>query len=120
MVLTALTAFVLLLRTTDFVPLLRYGDSNSAANYQLAANYPVMAVGGFGGGDPAPTLEQFQRDVTEGRIHYFVAGAGRGPGDSSTSEGSKITAWVNDHYTAVQVDEVTLYDLTSSPHNRVN
>ncbi|WP_330182675.1 glycosyltransferase family 39 protein [Nocardia sp. NBC_01503] len=88
-------------------------SSNNAANYQLAADYPVMAIGGFSGGDPAPTLEQFQQDVAEGRIHFFIAGESRGPGGRSSSEGSKITTWVKDHYTAVQVDGVTLYDLTS-------
>ncbi|MFB8007664.1 ArnT family glycosyltransferase [Nocardia sp. NPDC056000] len=90
-------------------------SSNNAATYQLAANYPVMAIGGFGGGDASPTLAQFQQDVTEGRIHYFIAGDSRGPGSSSTSEGSKITAWVKDHYTATEVDGVTLYDLTATP-----
>ncbi|MFF2552294.1 ArnT family glycosyltransferase [Nocardia sp. NPDC058058] len=90
-------------------------SSNNAASYQLAADYPVMAIGGFGGGDPAPTLAQFQQDVTEGKIHYFIAGDNRGPGGSSTSEGSKITAWVKDHYTATEVDGVTLYDLTATP-----
>ena len=48
--------------------------SNNAAGYQLATGAPVMAVGGFNGTDPAPTLAQFQADVADGRIHYFVGG----------------------------------------------
>ena len=46
--------------------------SNNAAGYQLAGGAPVMAVGGFNGTDPAPTLAEFQRDVADGRIHYFI------------------------------------------------
>ena len=38
-------------------------NSNSAAGYQLATDDPVMAIGGFNGTDPAPTLAQFERDV---------------------------------------------------------
>ena len=35
---------------------------------------PVMAVGGFNGTDPAPTLAQFQQYVADGKIHYFIGG----------------------------------------------
>ena len=40
-------------------------NSNSAAGYQLATDDPVMAIGGFNGTDPAPTLAQFERDVAD-------------------------------------------------------
>ena len=49
--------------------------SNSAAGVQLATGRPVMAIGGFNGSDPAPTLEQFQQLVAEGRIHWSSAAA---------------------------------------------
>ena len=35
-----------------------------------------MAIGGFNGSDPAPTLAQFQDVVADGEIHYFIAGGG--------------------------------------------
>jgi hypothetical protein len=35
-----------------------------------------MAIGGFGGNDPAITLAHFKQLVARGRIHYFVAGGG--------------------------------------------
>ena len=54
-------------------------NSNSAAGYQLASDDPVMAIGGFNGTDPAPSLAQFEKYVTEGRIHYYISG-GRGLG----------------------------------------
>ncbi|MER2223192.1 MAG: glycosyltransferase family 39 protein, partial [Rhodococcus sp. (in: high G+C Gram-positive bacteria)] len=48
--------------------------SNSASGYQLATQSPVMAIGGFNGSDPSPTLAQFQQYVAEGKIHFFIAG----------------------------------------------
>ncbi len=48
--------------------------SNNAAGYQLASGAPVMAVGGFNGTDPSPTLEEFQDYVADRRIHYFIRG----------------------------------------------
>jgi 4-amino-4-deoxy-L-arabinose transferase-like glycosyltransferase len=86
--------------------------ANSAAGYQLATGDPVMPIGGFNGSDPAPTLAQFQQDVREGRIHYFIAGGGmRGGGGGSAQQ---IAAWVADHFTATTVGGVTVYDLTGS------
>ena len=52
--------------------------SNSASGYQLASEEPVMAIGGFNGSDPSPTLAQFQAYVAAGEIHYFIAGGGFG------------------------------------------
>jgi 4-amino-4-deoxy-L-arabinose transferase-like glycosyltransferase len=49
-------------------------NSNSAAGYQLASDDPVMAIGGFNGTDPTPSLAQFEKYVAEGKIHYFIAG----------------------------------------------
>ena len=48
--------------------------SNNASGYQLATGEPVMAIGGFNGTDPSPTLAQFQQYVAEGKIHYFIGG----------------------------------------------
>ncbi|HEX7835196.1 MAG TPA: glycosyltransferase family 39 protein, partial [Pseudolysinimonas sp.] len=48
--------------------------SQRAAGFQLASGLAVMPVGGFNGSDPSPTLEEFQKLVTEGRIHWFVGG----------------------------------------------
>jgi hypothetical protein len=95
--------------------------SNQASGYQLAAGEPVMAIGGFNGTDPAPTLAAFQQLVAEGRIHYFIegggfGGGGGGPGGagggSVSSTSSQITAWVQSHFTSVSIGGATLYDLT--------
>ena len=92
--------------------------SNAAAGYQLATGHPVMAVGGFNGTDPAPTLEQFQQDVAQGRIHYFVGGAGADTAGSATGgsdAAARIAEWVQQTFTATTVDGVTLYDLSGGP-----
>jgi 4-amino-4-deoxy-L-arabinose transferase-like glycosyltransferase len=86
--------------------------SNSASGYQLATEDPVMPIGGFNGSDPSPTLEQFQQYVADGKIHYFIAG-GRGGGIGGDGTASEISTWVQENFTAVTVDGVTLYDLTS-------
>jgi 4-amino-4-deoxy-L-arabinose transferase-like glycosyltransferase len=84
--------------------------SESAAPLQLAAGQPVLAIGGFNGTDPTPTLAQFERLVSEHKIHYFVgqnqASFGGGSGD-----GSRIASWVESHFTAQAVGGVTVYDL---------
>ncbi|MFI9418556.1 glycosyltransferase family 39 protein [Streptomyces werraensis] len=91
--------------------------AQNAASYQLATGEPVMAVGGFNGTDPSPTLAQFQRYVNDGRIHYFVSGGGagggggRGGGDG-TGTSSQITAWVQANFTQVTAGSATFYDLT--------
>ncbi|MEZ0492937.1 ArnT family glycosyltransferase [Kineococcus sp. TBRC 1896] len=87
--------------------------SNNAAGYQLATQEPVMAVGGFNGTDPAPTLAQFQAHVAAGDIHYYVVSrsmAWTRTGGSDTS--AQIATWVEENFTATTVDGTTLYDLT--------
>lgn len=95
--------------------------STDAAYYQLATGYPVMALGGFGSSDPAPTLEQFQHYVAEGRIHYYIdetngddSKVHRPPGVNESTEVDAIRAWVQQNFTPSALDGVTLYDLTQS------
>jgi 4-amino-4-deoxy-L-arabinose transferase-like glycosyltransferase len=93
--------------------------ANSAAGYQLGTGDPIMAIGGFNGTDPAPTLAAFEKDVAEGRIHYYIGGFGAGGfgggSRSSTTGSSAVSAWVTSHFTGRTVDGVTLYDLTVPP-----
>jgi 4-amino-4-deoxy-L-arabinose transferase-like glycosyltransferase len=87
--------------------------ANNAAGYQLATGDPVMAIGGFNGTDPWPTLAGFEKLVGEHEIHYFIAaGSGGGPGVGSSAESSEIAAWVESHFRTVTVGGTTLYDLT--------
>jgi hypothetical protein len=85
-------------------------DANSAAGYQLATGDPIMAIGGFNGTDPAPSLTQFEQYVAQGRIHYFLGSGGRAGNGSGIS--GQIAQWVEQRFTATTVDGVTVYDLT--------
>jgi 4-amino-4-deoxy-L-arabinose transferase-like glycosyltransferase len=102
--------------------------ANEAAGYQLATGDPVMAIGGFNGTDPYPTLAEFEKLVHEGTVHYFIAagtgasaggpglgggGAGNaGAGGSSIS--SAIETWVTSHYTSTSIDGIAIYDLSAA------
>ncbi|TQM79619.1 4-amino-4-deoxy-L-arabinose transferase-like glycosyltransferase [Saccharothrix saharensis] len=86
--------------------------SNNAAGYQLGSGEPVMAVGGFNGTDPAPTLEEFQELVRSGRIHYFLGGALM-PAETGSDASQRIADWVAETFTAAEVDGVDVYDLTA-------
>ncbi|MFE0383985.1 ArnT family glycosyltransferase [Streptomyces bungoensis] len=85
--------------------------SQNAASYQLATGDPVMAIGGFNGTDPSPTLAQFKKYVAEGRIHYFIAG-GRMGGGGNSGAASGITSWVESTFKKVTAGSATFYDLT--------
>ena len=87
--------------------------SNAAAGYQLATEQPVMAIGGFNGSDPSPTLVEFQELVADGEVHWFVGGGGFGPSMGGSGAGSEIASWVAQSFEAQTVDGVTLYDLSA-------
>ncbi|MBV8256602.1 MAG: glycosyltransferase family 39 protein, partial [Actinobacteria bacterium] len=94
--------------------------ANSAAGVQLAIDEPVLAIGGFNGTDPAPTLAQFQALVKAGKVHYFLTGggggfgAGPGGGFGSSRSSTAIATWVEAHFTARTVGGVSVYDLSSA------
>ncbi|KUN81704.1 glycosyltransferase family 39 protein [Streptomyces griseoruber] len=87
--------------------------AQNAASYQLATGDAVMAIGGFNGTDPSPTLAQFKQYVADGKIHYFISsGTGGGMGGSSSGTSSQITSWVEANFKKVTVGSATFYDLT--------
>ncbi|WP_408632981.1 ArnT family glycosyltransferase [Mycolicibacterium mengxianglii] len=101
---------------TDYTWVAAAVGSNNAAGYQLTTGLPVMAVGGYNGTDPAPTLEQFQALVAAGRIHYFMdstmlrmMGAGAASGSDSAHQ---IAEWVHMNFPSEDVDGVTVYDVS--------
>jgi 4-amino-4-deoxy-L-arabinose transferase-like glycosyltransferase len=85
------------------------GSSAAAAIILQTGGTPVMAMGGFTGSDPAPTLAQFQQYVSEGKVHYVLAGGGGaggfggfgGAGRGGGSATSQVIAWVEKSCTAV-------------------
>jgi hypothetical protein len=94
--------------------------SSNAAGYQLASGAPIMAIGGFNGTDPSPTLGEFKQFVADRQIHYFIRGRvmiGHWGGAAGSREAADIAAWVGTHYTPMTVDRVLIYDLTQAPRN---
>ena len=80
--------------------------SQSAAGLQLGTQLPVMAIGGFNGSDPSPTLAQFQAYVAAKQIHYFASQNG------GSREATQIASWVASNFTPVTIGGATFYDLT--------
>jgi hypothetical protein len=75
-----------------------------------------MAIGGFNGSDPSPTLEEFQAYVAAGQVHYFLSSGsggrgGFGPGGGAGTS-SAIASWVAETFASSTVGGVTVYDLT--------
>ena len=109
------TAMIQLLQTDagDYTWAAATIGSNNASGYQLASGQPVMAIGGFNGTDPSPTLAEFQADVAAHEIHYFIsASTGGGTQSGGSAAASEIATWVAAHYTATTVGTTTVYDLT--------
>ena len=85
--------------------------SQSAATLELATGgKAVMAMGGFTGSDPAPTLAEFEAWVKAGDITYYIAG-GQGGGPGGGGSESQITAWVEAHYKSTTIGGEKVYVL---------
>lgn len=88
--------------------------SMSVSDLELKTGASMMAIGGFTGGDPSPTLAQFQQYVADGQVRYFLADSGRGgPFGHRTGSAADITAWVEKTFTKSDVGGTTVYDLQS-------
>ena len=99
--------------------------STSAAGLELATGTAVMAIGGFSGTDPTPTLQQFQDDVAKHLVAYYLAPPSSKRAPSAVTNGkrdhggadvvarahSDLLDWVRSHFPATTVGGVTAYDL---------
>jgi 4-amino-4-deoxy-L-arabinose transferase-like glycosyltransferase len=84
--------------------------SEDAAPLELATGDAVMAIGGFNGTDPWPTLAVFEELVAKHEIHYYV---GQGSDSFGGGRGSSaIASWVAAHFKKEAVGGQTVYDLT--------
>jgi 4-amino-4-deoxy-L-arabinose transferase-like glycosyltransferase len=86
--------------------------SSNAAALELSTNTAVMAIGGFSGNDPVPTLNEFIDDVHSHRVSYYIVVQNHGFGPSRGRGHSDIARWVTDHFTPIKVGPATVYDLT--------
>jgi 4-amino-4-deoxy-L-arabinose transferase-like glycosyltransferase len=86
--------------------------SQTTAPIIISTGEAVVTIGGFGGRDPAPTVDQLAQMVADGELKYVLLGGDRGPGGGS----SELSTWVQEHGTLV--DDVdtsggTLYRVSS-------
>ena len=87
--------------------------SQTTAPIIIETGEAVITIGGFNGGDPAPTVSQLAELVADGELSYVLIGSqGGAPGGSS----SDVTTWVQEHGTAVEsvsTDGMTLYRVSA-------
>ena len=97
--------------------LLAASGSQTTANVIIATGEPVVTIGGFGGSDPAPTVDQLAQMVQDGELQYVLVSSGGGRGGPGGGGSSALNAWVIAHGTAVTdvtVDGGTLYLVQAS------
>jgi 4-amino-4-deoxy-L-arabinose transferase-like glycosyltransferase len=77
--------------------------SMTASPLILISGEPVMAMGGFTGSEPTPTLGQFEQLVAEGRVRYVLVGGNArfGFGFGGGRAAGDVDAWVLRHGTRV-------------------
>jgi 4-amino-4-deoxy-L-arabinose transferase-like glycosyltransferase len=91
-------------------------SANQAGSIELATREPVMAMGGFSGSDPTPTLEQLQAYVASGDLRFvLVGGGGPGAGAGGAIGGfgggsSDVASWVTATCSPVTAVSSNLYD----------
>jgi 4-amino-4-deoxy-L-arabinose transferase-like glycosyltransferase len=90
--------------------------AQEAGSIELASGEAVMAMGGFSGSDPAPTLAQLREYVRSGQLRFVLVGGAGGPGGGFGGGSSAIASWVAANGTAVNIGSGfgTLYDLAAA------
>jgi 4-amino-4-deoxy-L-arabinose transferase-like glycosyltransferase len=99
--------------------LVAVNGSQTAAPFILDSGKAVIAMGGFTGTDPTPTLSEFEHLVATGEVHYVYVSSGTGGGGGTPGAGggtlpggthgggqtenttSAVDSWVQKHGTVV-------------------
>jgi 4-amino-4-deoxy-L-arabinose transferase-like glycosyltransferase len=77
-------------------------SAQEAGSIELATGLPVMAMGGFTGSDPAPTLDQLKSYIASGKLRFVLASGGIGGGGfGGGADSSSRTTWVTSTCKAV-------------------
>lgn len=87
-------------------------SSNMADSIILTTNKPVMAMGGFSGGDPILTTSNLQTLIQNGTIRFFLINAPRTTqgqnggrvgfgGFGGNGQNASLTTWISNHCSAV-------------------
>jgi 4-amino-4-deoxy-L-arabinose transferase-like glycosyltransferase len=93
--------------------------ANSAGQLELATGRAVMAMGGFSGGDAAPTLEQLKALIASGDLRFVIVDRGGGLGGPGGFGGGRtgVSDWVRSACTAVDLGSggnAGLYDCSAA------
>ncbi|AJT42806.1 glycosyl transferase [Psychromicrobium lacuslunae] len=106
------TALSQLLAKTDTKWSAITSGASSAAELELASGTSVIALGGWNGGDPYPSLEQFKTMVANGEVSYFIVGGQGGFGGGPGGGNSAIASWVAENFSSSTVGNSTVYALS--------
>jgi len=93
-------------------------SAQEAGTIELETGLPVMAMGGFTGSDPAPSLDQLKSYISSGKLRFVMSGGGGfggfgGGGFGGISDTASRTAWVSANCSLVSVpgsNSSSLYD----------
>ena len=97
-------------------------SARTAGALIIETGEPVMALGGFSGGDPIVTTEEFASLVDDGEVRFVLLadgpGAGQGggrpggarPGGAAGGTQADVTEWVSSECVAVTSVSASLYD----------
>ena len=75
------------------------GSAQAASPYIMSTDEVVIGMGGFSGSDNAPSVEQLQQWVSEGKLKFVLSGGDRGPGGGRNDHGRQ--AWIQQHCSTV-------------------
>ena len=96
--------------------------SRTAAQFIVLSGLPVIAMGGYTGWDPTPTLDAFEQLVTSGKVRYVYAKDGV-EAFGSMNAIAAVAEWVRDHGRVVPpsnygatAGDWKLYDVAGSTH----
>jgi 4-amino-4-deoxy-L-arabinose transferase-like glycosyltransferase len=83
-------------------------SSQEAGSIEIATGLPVMAMGGFTGSDPTPTLDELKRYIAAGELRFVIAGGSMGGFGGGSSS---VSSWVVSTCSAVSYGgTASLYD----------
>lgn len=80
------------------------GPAQAASPFIMGSDETVIGMGGFSGSDNAPSVEQLQAWVTEGKLKFVLGGAGemRGGGREGGAARDR-QQWIEQHCTKVDL-----------------
>jgi 4-amino-4-deoxy-L-arabinose transferase-like glycosyltransferase len=77
-------------------------EANSAAPFVIGSDANVIGMGGFGGRDNAPSVEQLGRWLAEGKLKFVLSSAGTAPaGPARSPVQEERRRWIEQHCTIV-------------------